>query len=186
MPFAEQCSEWVKKSMPSMNAVTATCENEEYGRYRPGRRKGRCNDADLTAFGKQMAPACCGAQGKSCSNAKAVGFRNGKLTLPDPKDSSGNLICTPECAHNIEKFYAECHTRLEKSFRTMRGLANAAERLLSVCQLGGDGHRRLVANDTTAEPEDLALEVDQDGQYGEFSEFFEEPDAALWEGLDGV
>ena len=109
MPVSKQCSEWIKKSMPSMYPVTKICEREEYGKYRPGRRKGRCNNADLTEFSRQMSPACCGPRGKACSNPKGVGFnsRNGRLTLPDPKDSNGDKMCSPECGGIIEKFYAE-------------------------------------------------------------------------------
>ena len=88
----------------------------------------------------------------------------------------------------FEKFYAECHTRLEKTDRLQRGIAHKAEVFLKKCQIG-DGHRRaLLTADTgslgeggssvsvsdeaaSSSPEEKVM----DGKYGEFSEFFEAP-----------
>ena len=58
MPFAERCSEWVKATLPNMAKVTQICEREEFGRFRKGRKKGRCNDRDAYEFAQQFAPAC--------------------------------------------------------------------------------------------------------------------------------
>ena len=43
--------------------ITARCETQEYGRWKPNarrHRKGRCSDDDITEFTAQFAPACCG------------------------------------------------------------------------------------------------------------------------------
>jgi hypothetical protein len=83
MPFATVCSEWIKQTQPKLVAVTLQCEREEYGRYLPGKKgRGRCNDADLARFAKQLAPACC--RGASCSPAQGLLSASGKLTIPAP------------------------------------------------------------------------------------------------------
>lgn len=57
MPFASQCSEWLRDANGAdspLIVVTALCETQQLGRYKPGKRRGRCNDDDLQGFSNQM------------------------------------------------------------------------------------------------------------------------------------
>jgi hypothetical protein len=185
-PFAEVCSEWVKDSIPSMNKVTGLCERTEYGRYRAGRRKGRCNDDDLIEFGKQFKPACCGYKAKHCRAGVAVGFdkKSGVLMLPRPTDSRHRLMCSDGCATVVDKFYEECHTRLEQEDKKQHThTARDAEKMLRLCQ-GMGAHRRMLLTEIETGTDDVNATLQaKDGEYGEFSEYFEASDDTMLGGL---
>jgi hypothetical protein len=144
MPFALQCSEWIKSASDSVGAlaeITDKCEREEYGRYKPGKTHGRCADSDLQEYYSQFAPACCGPNAQYCP-----GLDPSTPSLVQPT-SNGQPICTPECATFVEEFNSECHPRLEAGdgadARTMNSF-------LAVCQgvpAAGGGHRRTMDNE---------------------------------------
>ena len=94
-PFAQRCSIWIEETLGdagggNLAQVTTLCENEAYGRYRPGRthtNHGRCGDGDWQQYltgtqprisyvnlssrrlsrslciGTELGPACCGDGG---------------------------------------------------------------------------------------------------------------------------
>ena len=57
-PFAQRCSIWIEETLGdagggNLAQVTTLCENEAYGRYRPGRthtNHGRCGDGDWQQY----------------------------------------------------------------------------------------------------------------------------------------
>jgi hypothetical protein len=137
MPFARQCSEWIKgASVGALTQITAKCEREEYGRYKPGRTHGRCSDADLTEYFSQFLPACCGPNAQYCPQADPA---NPSIVTPM---SNGQPVCSPECAEFAEEFNSECHPRLEAGDGQD---ARDMSAFLAVCQgvpAAGGGHRR--------------------------------------------
>ena len=143
MPFAKQCSLWLSDNMGGshLNDVTEGCERQQFGRYKPGKRRGRCNDDDLAEFFAQLSPACCGGDGEFCPDLEGAGIgANGGITLPTPMQN-GAPVCLPECGQLYEEFYSECHPRLEND-------APGADIVgfLRLCQgippPAGGGHRR--------------------------------------------
>ena len=99
MPFAGQCSEWLRDTAGAdspLIVVTALCEIQQLGRYKPGKRRGRCNDEDLQEFSDQMSPACCGPDGDLCADLAGAGVdaNTGAITLPTPL-MNGQPYCKP-------------------------------------------------------------------------------------------
>jgi hypothetical protein len=144
MPFAKQCSQWLSENTPDSNLmdVTTHCEIEQYGRYKPNKARGRCNDDDLQEFFNQLSPACCGPDGAMCADLARAGVdaASGVITLATPM-LSGQLYCSAECSEVFEEFYAECHPRIEHFAPDA-----PIDAFLRVCQgltATGDGHRRM-------------------------------------------
>jgi hypothetical protein len=137
MPFAQQCSEFIKTNRfqnPELLAITDKCEREEYGRYKPNSNHGRCSDSDLATFYSEFAPACCGPTASYCPGLDAV-----NPTLVTPM-MNGQPHCDAGCATFAEEFHSECHPRID-------GTADEAtlSAFLGVCQgitPQGGGHRR--------------------------------------------
>lgn len=146
MPFALQCSEWIKgaaDTVGSLAEITDKCEREEYGRYKPGKTHGRCSDSDIAEYYRQFAPACCGPNAAYCPNLDPS---TPAVVLPM---SAGQPICSAECAEFVEGFNSECHPRLEAGDGAD---AQTISAFLAVCQgvppVGpGGGHRRAMDND---------------------------------------
>eukprot|EP01052_Picozoa_sp_SAG31_P028361 SAG31_NODE_2730_length_5177_cov_2.436392_2_plen_462_part_00 len=128
LPFARQCSTWLDDNGNAhLHRVTLRCENTEYGRYKPNRARGRCNDDDLQEFMAQMAPACCGGDSQYCDPSEAAISSDGSINLPTPMQN-GQLFCGTECASVFEEFYSECHPRLER-FGTLLQLLHRVKSL---------------------------------------------------------
>ena len=142
MPFAQQCSEFIKTNRfqnPELLAITDKCEREEYGRYKPNSNHGRCADTDLTTFYAEFAPACCGPNAQYCPGLDPA---NPGLVTPM---MNGQPHCDAGCAAFAEEFHSECHPRID-------GTADEAtlSAFLGVCQgitPQGGGHRRTEADD---------------------------------------
>lgn len=128
MPFARQCSEYIKTNeyqMPEFTTITAKCELTEFGKYHStNTAHGRCSDSDLQTYFEEFAPACCGGNAQYCPGLNPAD----SSTLVTPTNN-GAVYCLPECATYVEEFNSECHVRTD-------GTANGRllDAFIGVCQ----------------------------------------------------
>jgi hypothetical protein len=48
-------SQWLgEQNQPALMTVTDNCERQQFGKYKPGRARGRCNDDDLNEWAAEV------------------------------------------------------------------------------------------------------------------------------------
>ena len=114
-PFAQRCSIWIEETLGdagggNLAQVTTLCENEAYGRYRPGRthtNHGRCGDGDMQQWLNELAPACCGDGGDpgtpQSPHCKYPADQTGVIWPTASGQQGDQPYCDPQCADQYEQ-----------------------------------------------------------------------------------